>query len=178
MLVAGQPNGAASWFPCNDHPRDKASYRITVTTDANYRAVCNGVLLSRTSRASRETWVYEQAEPMATYLATVQIGRYELLTLNADRPSGTFRSMWPCRRRCTAGARAALARQPDMMRTFTTASGRTRSPEYTVVVTDDVLEIPLEAQTLSILGANHLRQDWDRSGWSPTSSPTSGSGTA
>ena len=88
MLVAGQPNGAASWFPCNDHPRDKASYLITVTTDANYRAVCNGVLLSRTSRASRETWVYEQAEPMATYLATVQIGRYELLTLNAERPSG------------------------------------------------------------------------------------------
>ena len=53
VLVAGQPNGAASWFPCNDHPRDKASYRITVTTDVNYRAVCNGVLLSRTSRASR-----------------------------------------------------------------------------------------------------------------------------
>ncbi|HBH59096.1 MAG TPA: peptidase M1, partial [Arthrobacter bacterium] len=63
VLVAGQPNGAASWFPCNDHPRDKASYRISVTTDANYRAVCNGTLIAHTSRASRETWVYEQAEP-------------------------------------------------------------------------------------------------------------------
>ena len=100
VLVAGQPNGAASWFPCNDHPRDKASYRITVTTDANYRAVCNGVLLSRTSRASRETWVYEQAEPMATYLATVQIGRYELLTLNAERPVRARPAVcWPFRRR-------------------------------------------------------------------------------
>ncbi|HET9348412.1 MAG TPA: M1 family peptidase, partial [Arthrobacter sp.] len=74
VLVAGQPNGAPSWFPCNDHPLDKASYRISVTTDANYRAVCNGILIARTSRSSRETWVYEQSEPMSTYLATVQIG--------------------------------------------------------------------------------------------------------
>jgi aminopeptidase N len=29
------------------------------------------------------------------------------------------------------------------------------------VVADDVLEIPLEAQTLSILGRNHLSPDWD-----------------
>ena len=161
VLVAGQPNGAASWFPCNDHPRDKATYLITVTTDANYRAVCNGVLLSRTSRASRVTWVFEQAEPMATYLATVQIGRYELLTLNADRPSGHVPQYVAVPASLQAGARAALARQPDMMRTFTNCFGPYPFPEYTVVVTDDVLEIPLEAQTLSILGPNHLRQDWE-----------------
>jgi aminopeptidase N len=161
VLVAGQPNGAASWFPCNDHPRDKASYRITVTTDVNYRAVCNGVLLSRTSRASRETWVYEQAEPMATYLATVQIGRYELLTLNAERPSGHVPQYVAVPAALAAAARAALARQPGMMRTFTNCFGPYPFPEYTVVVAGDVLEIPLEAQTLSILGPNHLRQDWD-----------------
>ena len=156
VLVAGQPNGAASWFPCNDHPRDKASYRITVTTDANYRAVCNGVLLSRTSRASRETWVYEQAEPMATYLATVQIGRYELLTLNAERPSGHVPQYAAVPASLAAAARTALARQPDMMRTFTNCFGPYPFPEYTVVVAGDVLEIPLEAQTLSIFGPNHL----------------------
>ena len=88
VLVAGQPNGAASWFPCNDHPGEKASYRISVTTDANYRAVCNGTLVSHSSRSSRETWVYEQPEPMATYLATVQIGRYELLRLDAATANG------------------------------------------------------------------------------------------
>ena len=76
VLVAGQPNGAPSWFPCNDHPRNKASYRIAVTTDAGYRAVCNGLLVGQTVKSSRQTWVYEQNEPMATYLATVQIGRY------------------------------------------------------------------------------------------------------
>jgi aminopeptidase N len=160
VLVAGQPNGAASWFPCNDHPRDKASYRISVTTDANYRAVCNGVLTAHSSKASRETWVYEQAEPMATYLATVQIGRYELLMLTppADGRVPQFAAV-PA---LLAGvARDGLARQSEMMRTFVTCFGPYPFPEYTVVVTEDELEIPLEAQTLAILGRNHLEQDWN-----------------
>ncbi|MET4095670.1 M1 family metallopeptidase [Arthrobacter sp. UYCu712] len=160
-LVAGQPNGAASWFPCNDHPRDKASYRISVTTDANYRAVCNGVLISRSSRSSRETWVYEQAEPMATYLATVQIGRYELLALNSGKPPGQVPQYVAVPASLAEAARAGLARQPEMMRTFKNCFGPYPFPEYTVVVADDVLEIPLEAQTLSILGRNHLGPEWE-----------------
>ena len=65
VLVAGQPNGAPSWFPCNDHPRDKASYRFTVTADANYRVVCNGVLKSHAVRSSRETWCWSRARSAA-----------------------------------------------------------------------------------------------------------------
>ena len=78
MLVASQPSGAATWFPCNDQPGTKATYRIAITTDSPYQVVANGRLVSRSdAAASRTTWVYEQAEPMATYLATVQIGRYD-----------------------------------------------------------------------------------------------------
>ncbi len=159
VLVAGQPNGAASWFPCNDHPGDKASYKISVTTDANYRAVCNGTLVSHTSRASRGTWVYEQAEPMATYLATVQIGRYEFLALTPfDGQVPQFAAVPAL---LVDAARDGLARQPEMMRTFANCFGPYPFPEYSVVVTEDELEIPLEAQTLSILGRNHLTQEWE-----------------
>ncbi|MET3923261.1 M1 family metallopeptidase [Arthrobacter sp. UYEF20] len=160
-LVAGQPNGAASWFPCNDHPRDKASYRMTVTTDANYRAVCNGVLLTHSSRSSRETWVYEQSEPMSTYLATVQIGRYELVALTPSRATGQVPQFVAVPPELAGAAREGLARQPEMMRTFTNCFGPYPFPEYTVVVTEDELEIPLEAQTLSILGRNHLGPEWE-----------------
>ena len=41
-IVAGQPHGAPSWFPCNDRPSNKAPYRISVTTPTGYRAVANG----------------------------------------------------------------------------------------------------------------------------------------
>lgn len=161
VLVAGQPNGAASWFPCNDHPGDKASYRISVSTDANYRAVCNGSLVSHHARSSRETWVYEQSEPMATYLATVQIGRYELLPLNPERTAGDIVQTAAVPAELVALARTGLARQPQMMRTFTSCFGPFPFPGYTVVVTDDPLEIPLEAQSLSIFGRNHLSTDWE-----------------
>lgn len=161
VLVAGQPNGAASWFPCNDHPADKASYRISVTTDANYRAVCNGTLLSHSSSSSRETWVYEQAEPMSTYLATVQIGRYELLALNPGALPGQVPQYAAVPAALADSARLGLARQPEMMRTFAGCFGPYPFADYTVVVTEDELEIPLEAQTLSVFGPNHLDQSWE-----------------
>ena len=74
VLVAGQPNGAASWFPCDDHPSAKASYRIQISTESPYYALANGELLSRRVRAGMTTWTYEQAEPTSTYLVTLQIG--------------------------------------------------------------------------------------------------------
>ncbi|MFD5279037.1 M1 family metallopeptidase [Pseudarthrobacter sp. NPDC058362] len=161
VLVAGQPNGAPSWFPCNDHPRSKASYRITVTTDANYRAVCNGRLVGHSTRASRETWTYEQEEPMATYLATVQIGRYESLVLDPGGAPGGVLQTAAVPPALAAAAGQGLRLQPDMMRTFVRCFGPYPFSEYTVVVADDVLEIPLEAQTMAILGRNHLSLDWD-----------------
>ena len=52
-LVAGQPNGAASWFPCDDHPSAKACYRIQISTENPYRALANGELASRRPRAAQ-----------------------------------------------------------------------------------------------------------------------------
>ena len=42
VLVAAQPHGAPTWFPCNDRMADKATYRVTVRTDPGYRVVSNG----------------------------------------------------------------------------------------------------------------------------------------
>ena len=67
VLVAAQPCGAPTWFPCNDRPDDKAEYRFAVTAADPYRVVANGVLDGRTRRAGRSTWHYRQAQPMAPY---------------------------------------------------------------------------------------------------------------
>jgi aminopeptidase N len=151
-IVANQPDGAPSWFPCNDHPVDKASYRFAVTTDSPYRVVANGNLVSQRTRASQKTWVFEQIEPMATYLATVQIGQYELLDLDAS-PT-VQQAVLPGRLR--ANALIDFGRQRQMMDVFSGLFGPYPFSRYTVVVTDDDLEIPLEAQGLSIFGANHV----------------------
>lgn len=161
VLVAGQPNGAASWFPCNDHPRFKSSYLISVTTDDDYRPVCNGKLLSHSRKSSRETWVYEQTEPMATYLATVQIGRYSRVALNTEGAHHRVPQYVAVTPGMAIEALEGLERQPDMMRTFEDCFGPYPFGDYTSVVTEDDLEIPLEAQTVSIFGRNHMRASWE-----------------
>lgn len=161
VLVAGQPTGAPTWFPCNDRADDKASYRFTVTTDADYSVVCNGVLTSQTKKSSRETWVYEQSAPMSTYLATLQIGRYRLLSLPIPPGSAQVPVTVAVPKKLQAKACLALARQREMVDVFTACFGPYPFDVYTVVVTEDVLEIPLEAQSLSILGSNHLERDWE-----------------
>nr|WP_306300012.1 M1 family metallopeptidase [Arthrobacter sp. BF1] len=161
VLVAGQPTGAPTWFPCNDRPDNKASYRVSVTTDADYTAVCNGTLVSHTRKSSRETWVYEQSAPMATYLATVQIGRYKLLALPAKDGQTQLPITVAVSKKLQAKAATALSRQREMVDVFTEAFGPYPFDAYTVVVTEDALEIPLEAQSLSILGSNHMTTTWE-----------------
>jgi aminopeptidase N len=152
VIVAGQPDGAPSWFPCDDHPRDKASFQITVTTDAGYAVVANGVQTSRTALASRVRWVFDQPEPTATYLATVQIGRYESVRMS----EGPVRQRALVPGPLTQTFLHDFGRQNEMMALFVELFGPYPFAEYTVVVTEDDLEIPLEAQGMSVFGANHL----------------------
>jgi aminopeptidase N len=151
-FVASQPIGAPSWFPCNDRPADKATYRIAVTAPSRYTVVANGALASRTSHASATTWVYDQATPMSTYLATVQIGRYELLDLGGVPVPQ--RAAVP--RRLLTRFGHDFGRQPAMVAAFERLFGPYPFPVYTVVVVGDDLDVPLEAHGLSIFGANHV----------------------
>ena len=157
VIVAAQPHGAPTWFPCNDRPDDKASYSITVTAAADYTVVANGSLAEKRRGSSTVTWHYEQVEPMATYLATVQIGRYELRTY--DGTPVPMVAAVPAD--VGAGFDAAFGRQPEMMTAFVDWFGPYPFEGYTAVVTHDDLEIPLESQGLSTFGRNFCRDDWD-----------------
>ena len=77
-FVASEPHGAPTWFPCNDHPTDKASYTIVVTVPKGRTAVANGSLVSVRRGRGRTTFTWRAAEPMASYLATATTGRFKL----------------------------------------------------------------------------------------------------
>ena len=152
VVVASQPTGAPSWFPCNDHPSDKATYRTALTVENPYRVAAHGRLVDRRPRAGSTTWVYEETRPTSSYLATVYIGRYEEVELAAGPVRQT--ALVPPTMR--AVARLRLADHHRMMSLFTRLFGPYPYDAYTLVVTPDVLEIPLEAQGMSIFGVNHL----------------------
>jgi aminopeptidase N len=147
-LVASQPIGAPSWFPCNDRPDDKASYRISVTTASAYHVVANGELVAKRRASGTTTWVYDQIEPMASYLTSVQIGRYQLSDVGGTRLAHPAR--------LATRVRHDFGRQNRMMALFTDLFGPYPFTGYTVVVTDDDLDIPVEAQGMSIFGRNHV----------------------
>lgn len=79
-IALGQPESASSWFPVNDHPRDKATYTIAVTVPKGLSVFSNGVPGGTTDDGNWTTWTWTEGSPMASYLATVVIGDYRTKT--------------------------------------------------------------------------------------------------
>jgi aminopeptidase N len=152
VIVAAQPTGAPSWFPCNDRPDDKATYRIEITCESGYDVVANGELLGKERSGSGTRWTWATTDPMATYLATVQIGRYRTHTVRGGEVPVTLHHPADL----SSAAKTDFARVPDMIALFTDRFGPYPFPAYGVVVTDDELEIPLEAHGLAVFGRNHV----------------------
>jgi aminopeptidase N len=151
VLVASQPMGSSTWFPCNDRPGDKASYRIRFSAEAEYTVVCSGDLAKRTTRSGRTTWVYEQPAPTSAYLATVQIGHYAQRTEGKKVPVDYAYPAEIEKRRAKD-----FGRLDKMIAYFSKAFGPYPFDRYAVVVTPDTLEIPLEAQAMAVFGQNHV----------------------
>ena len=158
VLVASQPIGAPSWFPCDDRPDRKAAYRIAVTTASAYHVAATGVLESRTAAGANTTWTYRQDAPTATYQASVQIGRYRAVELPG---AGRVPQHLVVPPRFVSRAGGAFAKQPRMIEVFESFFGPYPFDGYTAVVADDELEIPIEAQGMSIFGVNHLGAVWE-----------------
>jgi aminopeptidase N len=152
VLVASQPNGSPSWFPCNDRPDDKATFLVTLTTASPYTVLATGDLLSTRRGAATTTWVYERNEPTAPYLMSVQIGRYDLV----DLAVGGVPQRAAVPHRLRAVLRYDFARHGEIMVTLQRWFGPYPFAEYVVVVTDDDLDDPVEAQGMAVFGRNHL----------------------
>ncbi len=151
-LVAAQPNGAPSWFPCDDQPRAKATFRLALTAPSAYAVLATGDPVSRRRGAGTTTWVYERHEPTSPYLMSVQIGRYEPLDL-ADGEVLQRAAVPPALR---AAVRHDFGRHGDIMAAFQRFFGPYPFSEYVVVVADDDLDDPVEAQGMAVFGRNHV----------------------
>ena len=79
-FVVGEPQGSPGWFPCNDTPRDKATYDFRVRVPRGLTAVANGDLVSTKSKHGWTRFHWHNAEPMSTYLATATVGKFRVRT--------------------------------------------------------------------------------------------------
>lgn len=152
--VASEPAGAATWFPANDHPTDKALFTFEVTVPAGQVAVASGVLVEeRTEADGRRTWRWQASDPMATYLASMVVG--DFVIERGAAPTGLpLRDAYPPG--VTDQARALFARTGEMIVTFEEWFGPYPFEVYGHVVVDEALGYALENQTLSLFGTDLL----------------------
>ncbi len=68
----------------NDDPEDKATFDFAVTVPEGLTAMANGVLLSHKTANGGTTWRWRETDPMAPYLATVALGRFDLTEYKID----------------------------------------------------------------------------------------------
>ncbi|MFF4212775.1 M1 family metallopeptidase [Streptomyces sp. NPDC001796] len=86
VFVACEPNAASTWFPSSDHPSDKATYDIRIKAPKGLTAVSNGRLISTYDKGDQTVTHWRESKPMATYLATATIGKFDVRT--GKTPSG------------------------------------------------------------------------------------------
>nr|WSX51178.1 M1 family metallopeptidase [Streptomyces sp. NBC_00974] len=121
----GEPVGSMAWFPGNHHPSDKATYDITVTVPKGYEAVSNGELRSRSDGpgegegegegaggGGRTVFAWHSPEPMASYLATVAVGKFAVTTGRTASGTPVYDAVAPGE---AAASAPVLGRLPEMV---------------------------------------------------------------
>lgn len=89
-----QPIGSMTGFPNNNTPQDKARYTIDVDVPRGYEVASNGVLEDRKRHGDRTWWRWVQPRPMASELAMISIGQYDVLRSQVDLGDGRTVPEW------------------------------------------------------------------------------------
>lgn len=150
VMVAGEPFSASNWYPVNEHPLDKSTYTFLITVDDDFNVGANGTHEDTIDNGDGTmTYVFEARDPMASYLTTVGIGDFIVLT--DESASGV-----PIRHYFASGLPdstiADFDQTADMIDFFETVFGAYPFEVYGVIVHDIPLGFALETQTLSIFG--------------------------
>ncbi|MGH3784040.1 MAG: M1 family metallopeptidase [Pseudonocardiaceae bacterium] len=148
-IAVGEPDIAAWWYPSNDHPSDKATFTITAVVPAGLQVISNGALLAGPEAAGPglQQWRWQEAEPMATYLAFVAIGNYDIV--RRDTRFGLYLAAYD--RALDPGvadaARASVEQTPQIIEFLSGIFGPYPFRQLGGVVPDASLGFALEDQT-------------------------------
>ncbi len=158
LYTVFEPDGAATLFPVNDHPSDKATYGFRITVPAGLTVVTNGRFVRKVAGSRVQTWVSEASDPMASYLVQVAVGNLDIVT--GTGPHGlALRSAIDADASRGDLARAVLGHVGGMIDYYDGLFGRFPFGDYGGLVVDHPLGFALETQTLTIFGDDMLSGD-------------------
>jgi aminopeptidase N len=115
-LAVGAPQIAPWWFPSNDHPRDKATFDVSIAVPTGVEALSNGVLLGVWQPAPGWVrWHWRSARPQAPYLAFLAIGQYEVRSATAPNGQPLITAYGDDLGPVGPAARASVERTPEIV---------------------------------------------------------------
>ena len=145
--VVSEPVGAGSWYPVNDQPNDKAGYSFRITVAKPYVAVANGEPVSVLDQGTKRTFIWEQRQPMASYLAIADIGKFDLDWRRSKRGVDVRNFLTAA---TPAGDRTALKQTPKMIDFIEGLIAPYPFDSYGAVMVDDPeLYYALETQAMT-----------------------------
>lgn len=158
VYVASEVAGARTWYPVNDTPRDKAAYTFKLTVPAGYTAVANGRPAGEAPQGSATTFSWEETAPMASYLATIDVGHFTRITETGPHglpiliyaPTGL-----------AARAERVFSQLPDMISYFEGILGPYPFDSAGAVVVTPDFRWSLETQTRPVYGSAVLNLNAD-----------------
>lgn len=156
VYVASEPDGASLWYPVNDHPSDKATYTTIITVDDPYVVAANGTLEDVSSANGQSTYTWENHDPTASYLVTVNIADFARSD-DSVVDGVPIRNYFPEYRQSFGDE--VFSNTAEMMAGFNDNFTAYPFEAYGVVVADTTLPFALETQTLSLYGTNILTRD-------------------
>jgi aminopeptidase N len=150
--VVSEPAGAATFFPVNDHPRDKATYSFEITAPSNQVVATNGLPVGDPVDGSgTRTWRSAARDPMASYLVQIAIGDFEVV--DGGR-AGDVVIRHVLHRSLADAARVTTQRTAEMIDVLDDVYGPFPFEAYGVLAVDEDLGFALETQTLTIIGSD------------------------
>jgi aminopeptidase N len=144
-----EPDGAHNFFPCNDHPSDKATYDLYVSVPDGNLVGAIGELVSERAAATEgfREFHWRTQIPTSTYLVALAAGNYSLI----KREEGKI-AVWDyCEPRDEEDIKDSLASVPPMIPYFERFFGPYPFEKYGHVTTRHWIG-GMEDQTLTVLG--------------------------
>jgi len=149
VRALSEPNSAKNWFPCNNHPKDKATYSFHITVPKNYDVIANGIPGKTLQTDNLKTYHFKTREPMASYLTLISIGHYDREELTAKDGTPIYNYYY---KGITPKDKKVFSSQADIMAYFSEKFGNYPFASAGIVAAQGENILAYETQTRPFFG--------------------------
>jgi aminopeptidase N len=118
-LGVNEPQSAPWWYPSNNHPKDKATFDVSIAVPPGVEALSNGVLTgTQQVTPGLVRWNWRSVRPQAPYLTFLAVGQYEVRQATAPNGQVLITAYGDDLGDNGPAARASVERTPEVIETL------------------------------------------------------------